>query len=131
MTSCAHNTVLTPEEIELLQYESPGQGRHVTVLQLTWEAIGMRTTPQLFSPLLENIKYSNEVPTRFYQVSIKLLFLKIIYITSAAPMADLNAEQPSPSQTPTSTASDGADEAPLEIRNTPIVTRSMLSEIMI
>ena len=46
-------------------------------------------------------------------------------------MADLNAEQPSPSQTPTSTASDGADEAPLEINNTPIVTKSMLSEIIL
>ena len=91
----------------------------------------MSTTTQLFSPLLENIKYSNEVHTRFYQVSIKLLFLKIIYITSAAPMADLIAEQPSPSQTPTSTASDGADEAPLEINNTPIVTKSMLSEIIL
>ena len=45
-------------------------------------------------------------------------------------MADLNAEQPSPSQTPTSTASDGADEAPLEINNTPIVTKSILSEII-
>ena len=83
------------------------------------------------SPLLENIKYSNEVHTSYYQVSIKLLFLKIIYITSAAPMADLNAEQPSPSQTPTSTASDGADEAPLEINNIPIVTKSMLSEIIL
>ena len=123
--------MLTPEEIELSQYESPGQGKHVTELQLTWEAIGMRTTTQLFSPLLENIKYSNEVHTRFYQVSIKLLFLKIIYITSAAPLADLNAEQPSPSQMPTSTASDGADEAPLEINNNPIVTKSMLSEIIL
>ena len=75
----------------------------------------MRTTPQLFSPLLENIRYTNEVHTSFYQVSIKLLFLKIIYITSAAPMADLNAEQPSPSQTPTSTASDGADELHLKL----------------
>ena len=49
-------------------------------------------------------------------------------ITSAAPMADFSAEQPSPSQTPTPTASDGAHRAPLEINNTPIVIRSMLSE---
>ena len=47
--------------------------------------------------------------------------------TSAAPILDFSAEQPSPSQTPTSTASDGAHRAPLKINNTPIVTRSMLS----
>ena len=43
-------------------------------------------------------------------------------------MMDFSAEQPSPSQTPTSTASDGAHRAPLEINNTPIADRSMLSE---
>ena len=43
-------------------------------------------------------------------------------------MMDFSAEQPSPSQTPTSTASDGAHRAPLEKNNTPIVIGSIISE---
>merc|ERR1719334_592768 len=46
---------------------------------------------------------------------------------SIAPMLDFSAEQPSPLHTPTSTASDGAHKPPLEINNTTIASRSMLS----
>ena len=57
-----------------------------------------------------------------------VMLIKEYKITSIAPMLDFSAGQPSPSQTPTSTASDGAHRAPLEINNTPIADRSMLSE---
>ena len=56
------------------------------------------------------------------------MLIKVNKITSIAPMLDFNAKQPSPSHTPTSTASDGAHRAPLEKNNTPMVIGSILSE---
>ena len=56
------------------------------------------------------------------------MLMKENRLTSIALMLDFSAEQPSPLQTPTSTESDGAHRATLEINNTPITERSMLSE---